>query len=153
MSLDNFIWYPVKAPKYAVVRTPLHFDCPAENNMTVTVELPVGCPVQYWIDEKNRDSIKAILDYISVEMPKEEFDRSFHKLPPPPPGLRYCSWDEVFLDELDELWIYDFRTNTFVQTKALMEQSEAFQKVSFMLEENFNEDNYGEDWVALIEDT
>lgn len=151
MSLEGFTI--VSRPKYALSLEGFHFESTIETQYGV-----VQCDtfissldiVQYGASDDGGATVH--LENIVVKMSQDVFDAFFLPLPEAPNGLRYCSFDEFFGMDPGDFWVYDFKSQAFIDTKVFITDSPASLISAYMIEHNYNDDNYGSEWVALVAD-
>lgn len=150
-NLEGFV--VVSRPKNALSLEGFHFESSIDTpNGAIKCEAFISALdiVQYGMPEDGNVSVHAENMVISMSM--DVFSVFFLPLPDAPNDLRYCSFDEFFMMDPGDFWVYDFKSQAFIDTKAFITDSPASLISAYMIEHNYNDDNYGSEWVALVAD-
>lgn len=151
VSLEGFEIAP--SPKFALSLEPFRFESSADipqGSITCEVLILALEIVQYGTSDDNKVTVYA--ENVTLKMDPDVFAVGFLPLPDAPRDLRYCSFDDFFKMEPGDFWVYDFKSGAFIDTSAFITENPASVISAYMIDHNYNEDNYGSEWVALVAD-
>lgn len=151
VSFDGFELVP--APQYALSLEAFRFESSVDiphGSIRCQALIPALEIVQYGTAEDNK--VAVYTEYVTLKMDPDIFAVGFLPLPKAPRDLRYCSFDDFFAMEPGDFWVYDFKSGAFIDTSAFITENPASVISAYMIDHNYNEDNYGSEWVALVAD-
>lgn len=150
MAEHDFEWLP--DPTYAIALCdimPSTKHPVNDEEIEVDVHISQGEIAQF---EQYINRVAVYFDQISLRMSNAAFKATFNVLSKPPHGLLYCSFDDHLTLPPGEYWISDFSAGTFFDTGAAVKEHPDGWINSFLIDQNYNNENYGRDWIALVDE-